>query len=286
MRLGKFAGVNIKLNWFFLVFSLIYCSLGMGYEILIIFSSVFLHELAHTLMAGILGVKVSEIELLPFGGQSKIEDFTGLDPDREIYIALIGPIFSLSIAGFFYFLYSGPRSDLLQLFIYINFFLGIFNLLPALPLDGGKVMRAFLSKIQGYKKATSTAALFGKIIALCIFLYGSYLSLTTFNGANYIVIGFLLYWSARQEGKFLAYSFMRFLVNKKSELSKSGFLPVKHLVSHEDTLVKKILESSRPSYYLIISILDEKHSIVAVFTEAELIEGLFEKGPLLRLKDL
>jgi stage IV sporulation protein FB len=251
---------------------------------MVIFASVLLHELSHTIMAAILGVKVAEIELLPFGGQARIDDFTGLDPDREIYIALAGPIFSLSIAALFYFLPAAFPFQTSQL-IQINLFLGVFNLLPALPLDGGRILRAYLSTRMGYKKATSRCAWLGKMIAGLICAYGGYLFYRQQSGANYILVAVLLFWAARREGKLLSYAFMRYLVNKKSELASKGFLTSRQVVSLEDALVKDILEATRPSYYTVVLVLDQAHHPLGLRSEAELIECLFSKGPLARLKD-
>jgi stage IV sporulation protein FB len=284
MILGKVAGVRIRVNWLFLLLCAIYVYLGLGLEIMVIFASVLLHELSHTIMAAILGVKVAEIELLPFGGQARIDDFTGLDPDREIYIALAGPIFSLSIAVLFYFLPAAFPFQTSQL-IQINLFLGVFNLLPALPLDGGRILRAYLSTRMGYKKATSRCAWLGKMIAGLICAYGGYLFYRQQSGANYILVAVLLFWAARREGKLLSYAFMRYLVNKKSELASKGFLTSRQVVSLEDALVKDILEATRPSYYTVVLVLDQAHHPLGLRSEAELIECLFSKGPLARLKD-
>ena len=276
--------MRIRVNWLFLLLCAIYVYLGLGLEIMVIFASVLLHELSHTIMAAILGVKVAEIELLPFGGQARIDDFTGLDPDREIYIALAGPIFSLSIAALFYFLPAAFPFQTSQL-IQINLFLGVFNLLPALPLDGGRILRAYLSTRMGYKKATSRCAWLGKMIAGLICAYGGYLFYRQQSGANYILVAVLLFWAARREGKLLSYAFMRYLVNKKSELASKGFLTSRQVVSLEDALVKDILEATRPSYYTVVLVLDQAHHPLGLRSEAELIECLFSKGPLARLKD-
>lgn len=284
MILGNVAGVRIRVNWLFLLLCAIYVYLGLGLEIMVIFTSVFLHELSHTIVAAILGVKVAEIELLPFGGQARIDDFTGLDPDREIYIALAGPIFSCSIAALFYFLpavFPFKTSLLFQ----INLFLGVFNLLPALPLDGGRILRAYLSTRMGYKRATSYCAWSGKIIAGLIGAFGGYLVYRQQSGANYILIAIILFWAARREGQLLSYAFMRYLVNKKSELASKGFLTSRQVVSLEDALVKGILEATRPSYYTVVLVLDQEHRPLGLHSEAELIECLFNKGPLARLKD-
>jgi len=284
MILSKVAGVRIRVNWLFLLLCAIYAYLGLGLEIMVIFASVLLHELSHTITAAILGVKVAEIELLPFGGQARIDDFTGLDPDREIYIALAGPIFSLSISALLYFLPATFPFKTAQL-IQINLFLGVFNLLPALPLDGGRILRAYLSTLMGYKSATSRCAWLGKMTAGLIFTYGGYLFYMQQSGANYILVAILLFWAARREGQLLSYAFMRYLVNKKSELASKGFLTSRQVVSLEDALVKGVLEATRPSYYTVVLVLDQAHHPLGLRSEAELIECLFSKGPLARLKD-
>jgi stage IV sporulation protein FB len=284
MILGKVAGIRIRINWLFLLLCAVYTYLGLGIEILVIFAAVLLHELSHTIMAAILKVRVAEIELLPFGGQAKIEDFTGLDPDREIYIALAGPIMSLSLAALFYFL--PPTIPLKTAWlIQINLFLGIFNLLPALPLDGGRILRAWLSLHIGYKRATSISAGVGKGIAVLICAYGGYLLYLQQSGANYILAGIILFWAARREGLLLSYAFMRYLVNKKNELADKGFLASHQVVGFEDTLVKSILESTRPSYYTVVLVLDKQHQPLGLISEAKMIDCLFSQGPRVRLKD-
>jgi len=284
MILGKIAGIRVRINWLFLLLCAIYTYLGLGSEILIIFASVLLHELSHTIMAALLKVRVTEIELLPFGGQARIDDFNGLDPDREIYIALAGPIMSLSLAAIFYFL---PANLLLKssLLIQINLFLGIFNFLPALPLDGGRVLRAILSLHMGYKRATAVSANLGKAIAVLICIYGIYLFYIQQSGANYMLAGIILFWAARREGLLLSYAFMRYLVNKKSELASKGFLSSRQVVGLEEALVKSILEATRPNYYTVVLVLDQQHRPRGMISEAELIECLFSRGPLARLKD-
>jgi stage IV sporulation protein FB len=284
MKLGTIAGVQLKLNLLFLLLMVLYGCLGLIEEVFIIIVSVLLHEIAHTVMALILKVKVAEIELMPFGGQAKIEDFTGLDPEQEIYVALAGPLISLSVAAIFYFL-PIPGGPALSLFITFNFFLGLFNLIPVLPLDGGRVVRALLSVRIGYRKATRNIAFTGKIAALALAAWGVYQTCLGHNASNYLIVGIFLFWAANREGKLLAYSFMRYLLHKKGELSRNGYLPSQQLVVQPNTLVKNVLHHTRPTYYTLAVILDEEHQILGILTEAELIEHLFEYGPMAKLSD-
>ena len=279
MQIGKIAGVKIRFNIFFLVLCLIYTLLGMGIEILVIIAAVLIHEVAHAIMGKVLGIKVLEIELLPFGGQAKLEDFTGLEPGKEIYIALAGPLISLSVAAAFYFLGLGEKYDYVNYVIKINLLLGLFNLLPALPLDGGRILRSLLSSVKGFRQATAISANIGKFLAVIIAVYGVYLIYAENYGVNFILIGCLLYWAAYREKNLLMFAFMRYLVNKKGELAAQGFMSGEQIVSKKNTLIKDILHASRPSSYMLVFLVDDNDNIIGIKTEAELIEYLLEKGP-------
>lgn len=285
MLIGKILGIRFRINIIFLILCILYIFLGLGLEILFIVSSVLLHELAHMLVGLLLGIKVLEIELLPFGGQAKLEDFTGLDPSKEIYVALAGPLLSISIAAFLYFFDLPIYPNLIPYLIKINLLLGLFNLLPALPLDGGRILRSLLSPVQGFRKATSISATIGKILAFIIIGYGSYLIYTANYGINFILIGFLLYWAAYKEKNLLTFAFMRYLINKQGQLNSVGFLGGEQIVSKKGTFIKEILYTSRPKSYILVFIIDDYSNLISIKTEAELIEVLLEKGPRARLRD-
>lgn len=286
MKLGTVAGVQLRLNILFLLLLILYAGLGLLKEVLIIIASVLVHEIAHTVMAAILKVKVVEIELMPFGGQAKIDDFVGLEPEQEIYVALTGPLLSLSVAAIFYFLSPQPYSQEVKLFITFNIFLGCFNLVPALPLDGGRIVKALLSTRIGYRKATLSIAGAGKLIALGMIAAGMYLTWKQNNAINYIIMGIFLLWAANRESKLLSYSFMRQLIHKKDELSREGMLPSQQFVAQGQTLVKKVLNSTRPTFYILVVVVDENQEIKEILTETEMIECLLEKGPRAILADV
>lgn len=283
MRIGKFGDVSLKVNFLVLAFCLIYVLIGWGREIMMIAAAILVHELGHILVARAMGIKILEVEFFPFGGQAKIQDFNGLKPDKEIYAALAGPAASLFTAAVFYFLIDKS----INYFVKINLLLAAFNILPALPLDGGRILRAFLSRLAGYRKATDAAAFLGVFFAFLLVSYGGY-NLTVFNlnGVNYIFIGLFLFWGARREKWLLNYAFMRFLVNKKKELAGQGFMKSRSLVSYPDTEIKKILDTLKPEEYTVVIIVDKEQHILGMCGEAELIECILTKGPTARLSDL
>ncbi|AKT36788.1 neutral zinc metallopeptidase [Chondromyces crocatus] len=139
-----------------------------------LFCSILAHELAHSLVALRKGLRVRAITLMMLGGVSQIEDD---DPDHEAWIAFAGPLMSFGIAAMAYLAYllaSGPSgvSATLLAFSLTNLVLGVFNLLPAFPMDGGRVLRGLLSRRIGRERATQVATSVGKGMAVLLGLGG------------------------------------------------------------------------------------------------------------------
>lgn len=285
MVIGRIGGVKIRINILFLLLGLLYSWLGYLPQILVIFSAVMLHELAHLLTAHFLKVKIAEVQLWPFGGQAQLEDYLALEPEREILVAISGPLFSLSLAGLIYFTDIFQSSAWKPVFVNINLLLGGFNLLPALPLDGGHVLQAILARPLGYRKANQCMTVLGFILGMGIIGGGVYFGSAGFSSINLILVGAFLVWAAYRERRMRGYAFVRFLVRKKKELAAAGFLPARQLVATAATPVKELLKSAAPANYLVVMIVDEQDRISGMKSEAELIELLLEKGPLVALGD-
>ncbi len=285
MILWKIKGVKIRINIVLMLLALIYAWMGFLAEILLVFSAVLLHEMAHAITAFTLGIKIAEIEIWPFGGQAVVDDFTALDPLREICLAFAGPFCSLALAAGIYYLGLFSLSGWRSLFININLYLGFFNLLPALPLDGGRILQAVLSVKFGYRKAVTWTAALGKILGIGMVGSSIYLILSQYWGVNILLVGIFLIWAAHREGKLMGYAFMRFLVRKKKELSTAGFLPSRQLVSTQSTAVKDVLATVSPGNYLIVLMVDSEYRIIGMRSESELIDLLLEKGPHAKLND-
>jgi Zn-dependent protease len=148
-----------------------------------LFTSILLHELAHSYFAKRYGVNIYSITLLLFGGAASME--IPKQPGQEAKIAFAGPLTSLIlgiICLFTYIYIISPNPALSQNSIFfiiwilgsMNLMLGIFNLLPAFPLDGGRILRSFFAWKMSYAKATHSAASIGKFVAILMALYGIY----------------------------------------------------------------------------------------------------------------
>jgi len=174
--------------------------------------SVLLHELGHALVASRFGVRTTEIVMFPIGGLSRME--RPLRPTAEICVALAGPLVNLLLAtGIFYYMISihetavikvadlmHPNSKSpLALLLYGNILLAGFNLLPAFPMDGGRILRAVIARFRPEERATAIAAATGRMLAILLGLVG--LLTAQFM---LVFIAFFVYLGAAQEGAAVA----------------------------------------------------------------------------------
>jgi|Deesub1362A_J573_1020465.scaffolds.fasta_scaffold00182_30 Zn-dependent protease len=162
-----------------------------------LFLAVLFHELSHSIIGRRRGVKVKGIILFIFGGVSMLEDMPK-EPKKEIEIAFAGPLLSILLGVVFYgiSLIGIPVLDeYSRVFSTYNFVLAFFNLIPAFPLDGGRILRGVLAKRMGFVNATRIAAETGKMMAFMIGVFG------LFVNPWLIIIALFIYMGANEEEK-------------------------------------------------------------------------------------
>lgn len=207
MSLGKVSGIEIEMHWTFLFLVLIallysiFFGLFLFIFIVLLFAMVVLHELMHSITALRNGIRVKKIVLLPLGGASII-DLDEVKPKVSLRIALAGPLTSILLGLFFGLLAVITPSislqpfiplqlnQLMQLLFLLNMLLGVFNLVPAFPLDGGRMLKSFLAERMDDLKATKMAVNVSKGI-LAVIIVGSLAYAAYYPGpgaSNWILI--------------------------------------------------------------------------------------------------
>ncbi|NLM52025.1 MAG: CBS domain-containing protein [Firmicutes bacterium] len=282
MKLFRLAGITFRFHWVFLV--LVFVLLYYGYlsETLIIFSLVAAHEVVHLLVARMQGLEVGEVELFPFGGVAKIEDALELDPHVESVVSLAGPLFNFVLAAAGILLYANisawRQNEVLLFFIRSNLTLGLFNLLPALPLDGGRILRAKLCGTLGFQKATELCIRLSQLLALLIFALGLYLFYLGHFHVTLLATAIFLYFAAEKERSASMYAFIRGLTRKKQILLAEGVMPLTTLLALPETPLKEILRRFTMKKYHHILIVTQSGRIVGEVTEDELVGTVLQKG--------
>jgi Zn-dependent protease len=180
-RLGTLAGFPIRINLSFLLMLAVVLLWAGGLQglaiVLMAAGSVLLHELGHALMARHLGVPVAGIELHFFGGVAQMSDLPRRPAD-EIAVAAAGPAVSFALAGLGHGLAAVAVVPALAtgfaLFGWVNLLLAVFNLLPAFPSDGGRILRAWLARRRGLVGATELAVKVGRVVCVALAVVGLY----------------------------------------------------------------------------------------------------------------
>lgn len=281
MKVGRIFGVQLVLNKLFLLMLFMWGILDLLPYALLTFSIVLLHELAHVLVAKGFGLEVRNIELFPFGGVARLEGLMEIDPKVETRIAIAGPLsnFCLAILATILRVKGVLGGEFSLFFIKGNLMLAFFNLFPALPLDGGRIYRAFLSRWIGYRQATEKAARLGKALAVCFFLLGiGGIWLGLEKTYPLLILGPFIYFSASREREMAGYTFAYYLIRKKDQLRKKGILSAEQLVVTEEAKLGEVIKHFLPKKYHVILLMDKELVLQGIVTESEVIDGLMEVG--------
>jgi Zn-dependent protease/predicted transcriptional regulator len=295
-RLGKVAGIGVYVHaTFFLMIGWVALShwtqrhslaatlAGVGF-ILAIFACVVLHEFGHALAARRYGIKTRDITLLPIGGVARLERMPE-EPIQELWVALAGPAVNVVIAVSLYlWLYATaslePFSKLsltdgpfIQRILLLNVSLVLFNMLPAFPMDGGRVLRALLATRIEYTRATHIAANIGQGMALLFGFFGF------FTNPFLLFIALFVWIGAGQEAS---------LTQLKSAL---GGIPIGRAMitdyrtlSPGDSLGRAIeltLAGSQQDFPV-----EENGRVVGVLTRADLLQALAKGGERLSVSEV
>jgi Zn-dependent protease len=261
--------------------------------IAVIFVFVVLHELAHSLVATLYGVRVREIELSPIGGLAKMDSMPA-KPYQEFVMAVAGPLLNLAFAiplgglvlwmaqrgfirsiGHLLYLLGRPswQGFILNLFA-SNLLLGLFNLLPAFPMDGGRVLRSALTWGVGQRQATRWAAYVGELTAIALGLIGLFT-----NNLILMLIAFFVFGGARQEYRMEELQ----AVLGKVPVSQA-LITTSPILSPDDTLAAalELTMHGHPAPYAIV----ENGQLAGLLTPMDITSALEIYGPGIHLGDL
>jgi Zn-dependent protease/CBS domain-containing protein len=248
---------------------------GVGF-VLALFACVVLHELGHALTARRFGIRTRDITLLPIGGLARLERMPD-DPRQELWVALAGPAVNVAIAAVLYLWLQATGTaepvgqlsvgsgSIVQRLMIVNISLVVFNLLPAFPMDGGRVVRALLALRMDYTRATQTAAALGQAMALLFGLVG------LFTNPFLVFIALFVWIGAAQEAG---------AVQMKTAL---GGIPISrvmitefHTLAPDDTLgraAELLLAGSQQDFPVV-----DDGQVVGILTRTDLFASLPRQG--------
>ena len=294
-KIGEVAGIGLYVHatfWILIAFvlfmnwwdghSLMAALYGAAF-VLAIFACITLHELGHALTAHQFGVRTRDITLLPIGGLARLERMPDT-PIQELWVALAGPAVNVAIAGLlFAALWSTGggitleqflsfHGDFLTLLIIVNLWLVAFNMIPAFPMDGGRVLRSLLATQLDFGRATRIAARVGQGIA-CLF------ALAGLRYDPFLVFIALFVWTgASQEA-----SSSRMHVSVGNIPVQNVMLRNFHTLRPDDTLgdaVNCALSGWREDFPVVFG-----DHVLGMLTREDMTKGLAQSGPETRVRE-
>lgn len=268
--------MRIKLNLFFILFLFSSYFVGWLQQSLVLFGSVLLHELGHVWAARRLRLSVYEIELLPYGGVARMEELSKLGGTAEAAVAIAGPITSLAAAGMLYFFRDA--SQLIMLGCRFNLTLCLFNLLPVIPLDGGRLVRNIMIFFMGYRQATRLLILAGRAAAFFLVGYNIRMLVLGSRSVAFVIAAVFLYIGTLKEQKFSSYYYLLTGNNTKNLLTARGRIRKRMVKATEDTRITAVVNRFSPVTLCYVQVVDSKGAVKRVLSEEEVMKGLLRYG--------
>jgi Zn-dependent protease len=312
LTLFRIFGIDMRVHWSFLLivayYAFLYSSsgtnpvVGAAYGVLILlllFASVTLHELGHALVAKYYKVNVPHITLLPIGGVASLERMPD-KPIQEFLIAIAGPLVNLVLAavlapfaGFsiaaavdagrlttntadiWRYMQTPGLGNLVVNLAVTNLLLALFNLLPAFPMDGGRILRALLAMAMPYVQATRIAVIVGRLMAALFAFWG-----IMGGGIFLLLIAFFVYVGGGAELESVeSRAVLRNVLAERALTPSAVSLYSTERISRAVDLVMSTYQTDYP-------VLDLSSRFIGVLTRPRLIAALRELGPEARVVDV
>ncbi|MBX5437201.1 MAG: peptidase M50 [Alicyclobacillaceae bacterium] len=276
---------RVRVHPLFAALVVLAAAAGLWLPVVVLFLIVFLHELAHAAVADALGCTVEEVTLLPFGGVAKLSfGDGGFIPRREAAIAIAGPAVNFVLAAVAWCLQVlGIWSvDFGHAVVEINLWMAVFNLLPGLPLDGGRVLRAARSRQVGFERATREGYRMALWIAFALLLTAGAAMWSGYPHLGMLVLGVFLLTTAWSGRRGVSMELVRFLDAKRRAAGGRAQV-VRALAAPEQATVRDAVMEFAPDRYHMVYVLDEHGQVRDILEEGELLQAVFEGRWLDRL---
>ncbi|MCG0275264.1 MAG: site-2 protease family protein [Thermosediminibacteraceae bacterium] len=282
------SGIKVRLHFLFLMILAAGLAAGFYGEVAAALLALLVHEASHILAARMLGIEVEELELLPFGGRMSIKGLYHYSFEAEVMVILAGPLGNLSLAAMFIALvYQNFLPwDVGYLFIRYQLALGLFNLIPALPLDGGRIFMLWLSQMVSFISAVRIAARIGRALAFFLWALFWVAAIKGNYNMDFLMSGIFLFLAAAEEEKRAPLMFFSYMTRKRENLMRKGFLPVQALVAFAGVPVKQVLYRLNPQNFYLVYVVDRGCRLKKCLTETELFDTIIDKGLDIKIEDL
>ena len=259
---------------FFLTILIMYFS-NFYLKYLVIFTSLAIHELAHVLTAVLQKGKFKTLRIFPVGLNAEIDTGeTGLK--AALFTDISGPLINILIfaAGFILDSYYLKLPDDIHFIIYVNISLGVFNMIPVIPLDGGRILQRLLESHIGFYRANKYTRRISAGILILLAVIGVFQFVGSMHNYSLVLLGGYMYYYLKHEGTEVSLMNIKNLVYKRSRFLKKGIYPGRELVVLKSIKLSEIIRNMDFDRFHLIYVLDEEMKFIKLFTEQDIIDSM------------
>ncbi len=271
----KYVDVHFSLSFIALVPIVIIS--GYFVQYIITFLSIVLHELSHIYMAAAKGGRPVCIKLLPVGICAEID--TGSCGRRDlIAVYSAGPAANLLLAGASYLIYFALplKHDQLFYLSLSNFYLAAFNLIPAVPLDGGRILQEIFHHNLGFIRTARYLRYLALFLSLLLFTLGTYQILTGKMNFTLLLVGLYIMFICRKERMEASLMNIKQLLYRRTRLLKKGCYPARELVVLKDVRLSAIIKAMDYDSFHMVYVLETDLKLIRLVSENDIIEGIMK----------
>ncbi len=297
---GRLGATQVRVHVTFMAVAVVMAASGYFWHLIVLVGSLLFHEFGHIAAASWMGAEISEIQVWPFGATARLERSWQLTPPAESLVAFMGPFNSGILLGLASAIERGfvetrgisltAEFPLLNLLIRTNLGLMLVNLIPCLPLDGGRILRSQVSLKVGYVESTKKVATFGICCGTGMILLGLAGILLARQWQVLwqlaLIVGPLVIWGAMEEKSGASSSNFMEVITRTDRLRQRKAIPVQEIMVPGDARVSEVITRLRPSRYNVILVAGRHMGVLGKVTETKLLEAFFAGNVNLRIKDL
>lgn len=271
--IALFAG-RLKINKIFLLAAIGMCFF-IGVSTFTAFAAaIILHEAAHCIAASALGLAVYELRVMPYGCEAAMDEFM-LSGSKGIAVAAAGPAVNIiCAAGAYMAARAGYAGEFMFDFINTNTLLAAINLLPAMPLDGGRIVKEIIALSASRKKAENICYTMGAITAVCIIASGIYIAFEGIFNPTFFIMGCFLLYSSILHKKTPEYN----AIVNKSRKQNIKTMDVKQIAVRKDVSAGNVMKMFSYGKYNVVYVLDDDLSILFKIGEGDFIRAVVKYG--------
>jgi stage IV sporulation protein FB len=266
---------RLKISWGIFLLPGVAIAAGYTYEYLVVFLSILLHEAGHITVAHFFGGRVHSLTILPIGINASISEGNTRKSDAAA-VNLAGPVVNLLIFFICLVINKIFRLDnsLLNLIMNSNILLAVFNLMPVLPLDGGRVLRCIIEDRKGWRYAYHVSKRLSIFLAVAVIILGIIQIIANHHNFSLLIIGFYMVFflnSGKTEAVFLN---MKRIVYRRMRFLKKGVYEARQLAVLKTMHVGEVLKYMDFDRFHTFLVVDENLKVVSTLTEQEIMDGM------------